>query len=134
MSVAASVVRDARAEDVAAIDSLRKQEGDALGFIPLGAYQSVALRAPVDGRWRHLHSRLVVLLDNDDITGFCYASYAGHTAKIFQIVVRTDARRWHRAMQLEEAIHHDAVQYGKEAITCRVAYDLEANFFWRAIG
>ena len=99
MSVAASVVRDARAEDVAAIDSLRKQEGDALGFIPLGAYQSVALRAPVDGRWRHLHSRLVVLLDNDDITGFCYASYAGHTAKIFQIVVRTDARRWHRAMQ-----------------------------------
>ena len=129
-----TVMRDAIPADLPAIDSLRKKEGDALGFIPIGAYQSVTMKAPVDGRWRHLHSRLVILIDNGDITGFCYASYAGTTAKIFQIVVRQDARRWHRAMMLEGAINADATHYGKEAITCRVAFDLESNFFWRAIG
>ena len=69
-----TVMRDAIPADLPAIDSLRKKEGDALGFIPIGAYQSVTMKAPVDGRWRHLHSRLVILIDNGDITD------PGHTA------------------------------------------------------
>ncbi len=129
-----TTVRDATIGDLQFIDSLRKKEGSSLGFMPIGVYESVLRKCPVDGRWRHLYSRLIVTLDNDDLTGFCYASYSGDNANIFQIVVREDARRWHRALLMENLINQDAENYSKQAITCRVAYDLESNFFWRAIG
>ena len=129
-----TTLRDALPGDFGYIDSLRKKEGNALGFIPKGAYEGIIGKYSADGRARWKYSRLMVTVDNGDLTGFCYVSYAGEMAKIFQIVVQEDARRWQRALMMADQVEKDAVSFGKTGISCRVAYDLESNFFWRAIG
>jgi predicted GNAT superfamily acetyltransferase len=134
MEMFATQLRDARPEDFTYIDSLRKKEGSALGFIPKDAYLSVLNRTTVANRERWRYQRILVTVDNNDLTGFCYASYASNYANIIQIVVQNDARRWHRALMLADAVEKDAITYGKNGLTCRVAYDLESNHFWRAIG
>jgi hypothetical protein len=127
-------LRDAMPKDFIYIDSLRKKEGGALGFIPKDAYLSVLERREVAGRSRYRYQRVLVTVDNDDLTGFCYASYAGNYASIIQIVVQKDARRWYRALLMADEIERDAIRFNKQGLTCRVAYDLESNTFWRAIG
>ena len=129
-----TVLRDAKPEDFTYIDSLRKKEGSALGFIPKDAYIGILERRRADGRARYRYSRLLVTVDNEDLTGFCYVSYAEGMAKIFQVVVQQDARRWHRALMMASEVERDAERMGKHGIACRVAYDLESNWFWRAIG
>ena len=69
-----------------------------------------------------------------DLTGFCYASFSGDPATIIQIVVQQDARRWHRAMMMENAVDAEARERGLTSIKCRVALDLESNNYWKAIG
>src|SRR3990167_1799892 len=129
-----TVVKDATPKDWLYIDSLRKKEGGALGFIPKSVYVSILERNRAGGRARYLYSRLLVTVDNDDLTGFCYVSYAEQWAKIFQIVVQCDARRWHRALMMASVVEGDAERFGKQGVACRVAYDLESNWFWRAMG
>ena len=129
-----TICRPAKPEDVPYIDSLRKKEGAALGFIPIGAYQSVTTKMPVDGRRRWEYSKLIVTEDNGDLTGFCYATFWDDNAHIFQIVVQEDARRWQRAMLMIDVVESHARHLQKSSISCRVAFDLESNFFWRAIG
>ena len=68
------------------------------------------------------------------MTGFCYASFHKNPATIIQIVVQEDARRWSRAMMLEGAVEDETRSRGLSEIKCRVAYDLESNFYWKAIG
>lgn len=129
-----TIIRNAKSSDILYIDSLRKKEGAALGFIPKAAYEDIVLKSAVDGRLRHLYSRLIICEDDGYNTGFCYASFSGSSARIFQIVVQEDSRRWHRAMLLEGEIDRHAKLLGSQFITCRVAADLESNFYWRAMG
>jgi hypothetical protein len=129
-----TILRDGIGSDFLFMDSLRKKEGSALGFIPKAVYESVLEARPVANRARHLYSRILVTVDNNDLTGFCYASYAGDFASIIQIVVQKDARRWARALLMADEIESDARRFNKKGLTCRVAYDLESNHFWRAIG
>lgn len=127
-------IRPACLSDFIYIDSLRKKEGAALGFIPKDAYLSVLSGIPIDDRRRWIYQTLNVTVDNGDLTGYCYASFIYPVAHIFQIVVQEDARRWQRALLLEGAVRQDAINKNCSAITCRVAFDLESNLFWRAIG
>jgi predicted GNAT superfamily acetyltransferase len=120
--------------DWAYIESLRRKEGAALGFIPKEAYESVFLRKRVANRDRWKTQRLLVTVDNGDLTGFCYASFAAEMAHIIQICVQADARRWHRALLMTDEVEAEAQRSGNTGVTCRVAYDLESNFFWRGIG
>jgi hypothetical protein len=129
-----TIIRPAKVEDWLYIDSLRKREGNALGFIPKDAYLSLLSRTPVDGRRRWEYQTLSVTVDNNQLTGYCYSSFAGETAKIIQIVVQEDARRWQRASLLENEVRQEAIKRNKSGVTCRVAYDLESNFYWRAMG
>jgi hypothetical protein len=120
--------------DFPAIDSLRKSEGDSLGFIPKDAYLSILGSRRVANRERWKYSDIFVYQDNGDLTGFVYATYHRQDAKIEQIVIRRDVRRWERATALESLIRVEARKHGKTGIRCRVAYDIEANYFWRALG
>lgn len=129
-----TILRDALPSDINYIDSLRKKEGSALGFIPIAAYESVASRTTVAKRDRWKYQTLMVTEDNGDLTGFCYVSYSGQDAHIFQIVVQQDARRWQRALLMADQVERDARNFGKRSVTCRVAVDLESNLFWTAIG
>lgn len=131
-----TVIRDAVPADWLYIDSLRKREGNALGFIPKDAYLAIMENRPIrekDARI-HLTNRVLVTTDNDDLTGFVYASFARVWASIFQIVVQEDARRWARALLMADEIEAEAKRRGCWGVKCRVAYDLESNSFWRAIG
>ena len=129
-----TVLRKAEANDWPYIDSMRKREGDALGFIPKDAYLSVLSRAPVDGRARWAYQGLWLIEDNGDRTGYVYASFVWPLAKVFQIVVQEDARRWERATRLLDRVEISAVERGLQGVECRVAMDLEANAFWKALG
>jgi predicted GNAT superfamily acetyltransferase len=131
-----TILRDAIPSDWLYIDSLRKKEGNALGFIPKDSYMTVLERKTIRSRdaRAHLCNRVVVTTDNNDLTGFCFASFGTQYANIFQIVVQQDARRWHRALLMADEVEREAKQRGNFGIKCRVAYDLESNYFWRAIG
>lgn len=136
MTMNGTILRDGTPADWLYIDSLRKKEGNALGFIPKDSYMAIlehrALRER-DARI-HLTNRVLVTEDNDDLTGFCLCGFASRYASIFQIVVQEDARRWQRALLMADEVEAEAKRRGNWGIKCRVAYDLESNFFWRAIG
>ncbi len=129
-----TILRDAVLQDFPYIDALRKKEGSALGFLPKDAYLSVLTRTRICNRDRWKYQRVWVTEDNGDLTGFCYASFTDDPATIIQIVVQDDARRWHRAMMMESAVTTEATERSISTIKCRVALDLESNFYWRAIG
>lgn len=129
-----TIVREGKVKDWNYIDSLRIKESDALGFIPKNSYMSV-LSKTLDGtRKRWEYARIYVTEDNGDLTGFCYATFYKTIARIYQIVVQEDARRWYRASLLEGIIREEATRYNCHGISCRVAFDLESNFFWKAMG
>ena len=56
--VGGTLLRDAVASDFAYIDTLRKKEGSALGFMPKDAYLSVLERRRVSNRDRWKYQRL----------------------------------------------------------------------------
>jgi predicted GNAT superfamily acetyltransferase len=134
LTAESTIIRDAALSDFPYIDALRKREGSALGFLPKDAYLSVLTKTRIHNRDRWKYQRVWVTEDNGDLTGFCYASFTDDPATIIQIVVQDDARRWHRAMMMEEAVTEEAEKRSLSTIKCRVAVDLESNFYWRAIG
>lgn len=129
-----TILRPGKIEDWGYIDSLRKKESGSLGFIPKNSYTTVLSKTSDGVRKRYEYVRINVVEDNGDLTGFCYASFHDIVAHIQQIVVQEDARRWYRATMLEQAVREEAVKSNCVGITCRVAFDLESNFFWRAMG
>lgn len=127
-------VRRALWADWLYIDSLRKREGAALGFIPKAVYESVLTEARVANRDRWKYQRVIVTVDNASLTGFCMWSTHAAMSNIFQIVVQEDARRWARALLMTQWVEAEALELGKVGVKCRVAVDLESNLFWRALG
>ena len=75
-------------KDFLFIDSLRKKEGKALGFIPRASYDSILERRRVGNRDRWKYSEIIITVDNNDRTGFCYFTYANNDIKIQQIVIQ----------------------------------------------
>lgn len=128
------VIRDGTESDWKYIEWLRRLESDTLGFLPAQVYLSILNRASIDGRVRWLYSRILIYEDDGVPTGFCYVSFASEPARVFQIAVQPDARRLLRASRLLAVAEQDAIQRGRLAMRARVAADLEANAFWRALG
>ncbi len=121
-------------KDFLFIDSLRKKEGKALGFIPKAVYESVLERRRVADRDRWKYSEIIMTIDNNDRTGFCYFTYAKQDVHIQQIVIQNDARRFHRALMMIDYVEKRAKELGKTSVTARVAVDLESNMFWNGCG
>lgn len=133
-----TLLRYGKPEDFLYIDSLRKVEGNALGFVPAETLISILENRPqlLGNRSNKTYSYSGILLtsDNNDSTGYCYFSLSGDIAKIFQIVVQQDARRWHRALLMIDEVEKLARTKQKQGISARVAFDLESNHFWKSIG
>lgn len=128
------IVRKANLADLKVVDFLRKRDGDCLGFLPIAKLEHIVNCTLDRGRRRWEYESLWVCEDNADVTGYVLAGFHISGAKIEQICVRNDARRMERAMALESAVDREARKRRSNRIRCRVAYDIEANFFWRAIG
>lgn len=127
-------LRYATPADLTAIDALRKKDGSSLGFIPMAVYESNAARAFIANRDRWRTQQLLVCEDNDDLTGFVFASYAEQHAEIVQICIRQDARRMERALFLADYVEGVAARAGRTIVRARVAADIEAVLFWQAAG
>lgn len=123
-----TILRDATLADIPIIDHLRKRDSQELGFIPWQSYEATILN-PRESR------DLLVITDNDDVTGFVYVSFAHvYHCKMIQICVREDARRFERAMHMTDYVEAKAARRGQQEVLARVAADIEAVFFWKAIG
>lgn len=131
---AETILRPALPGDFQYIDHLRKKEGDALGFIPKDTYLSILHKKRMADRDRWKYGKISVTEDNGDLTGYCYYTHSGDWVKVVQIAIQQDARRWHRAMLIIDEVEQFARANNKLGITCRVAYDLESNLFWLAMG
>ena len=129
-----SAVRHALPSDLLAVESLRRADGKDLGFVPKAKYEHIVNRDSDRGRIRHLYEWLLVRTDEGDVNGFCLAGFHRMGCKIEQICVRADARRMERALSLADAVETEAKRRNSGRIRCRVAYDIEANLFWRAAG
>jgi len=129
-----TVLKTAVEEDFLFIDSLRKKEGKALGFIPRAVYDSILQQKRVGNRDRYKYSEIIKTVDNLDNTGFCYYTFSGQDLKIQQIVIQNDARRFNRALMMLDHVEKRAKELGKTFITARVAIDLESNLFWSGCG
>ena len=129
-----TVLRVANETDWLYIDGLRKKEGSALGFLPKDAYLSVLERRRIADRNRFEYQDIVLTEDNNSVTGFCYVSYHGNFCKVIQIAIQEDARMWYRATLILSEIERRSESRGNVGVMCRVAFDLESNFFWVASG
>ena len=116
-------VRRATLGDIKYIDSLRKKEGEAIGFIPLQRYEM-----EING---DRHGSILVYEENLDLVGFVYATHnrAGVT-HIQQVAIQEDARRMERASALVLAVRKER----DWLLSCRCAADLDSTHFWEALG
>ncbi|MGD9827108.1 MAG: GNAT family N-acetyltransferase [Hyphomicrobiaceae bacterium] len=120
-------IRRATLDDLKYLDALRKKEGDALGFIPMQRYEM-----EVNGE---RHGSVYLAWDNDDPTGFIYATHSGRgTTHIIQVAIQEDARRMERASALVGAVVDDGLRRRSWLTSLRCADDLEAGHFWAALG
>jgi GNAT superfamily N-acetyltransferase len=133
--VSATIIRPATLADLAAMDALRRKEGDALGFIPMARYEAIITGITNDiGQRRADYEGLTVVEDGGELTGFAYARFARRGLKLEQVCIRHDARRIERATALVRTVEAEAIARGSPLARCRVGADLEAVSFWGAIG
>jgi len=98
-------------------------DGHCLGWLPAVAYDNY-----------HLKGRIVVLFNNDDLVGFCLHSDDGFELRCLQVWVRRDARLILHGRALVDWLNNSAHEKGLKNLRLWCAVDLEANFFWQALG
>jgi len=112
-------------DELAEMDSLRRANQEAIGFVPMSKWE-----------WhvRHRPQTLIVMHENGDMVGYLYWTPGLPVAAIQHLVVRGDARRFERGTDLVEKAIQAMNHLGRYGVTCRCRCDLEAIFFWLAIG
>ena len=78
------VIKAATKADLKELDSLRRKEQEAVGFLPMSRYEIEVERGK---------STLLVMRDNGDMVGYLFWTRGSPVAAIQQVVVRSDARR-----------------------------------------
>ncbi|MDD5701597.1 MAG: GNAT family N-acetyltransferase [Dehalococcoidales bacterium] len=117
------LIRKATLEDIAYIESLRRKESEAIGFIPKLRYEM-----EINGE---RHGSVLVIEEDGELVGFVYATHGNITTHIQQIAIQEDARRMDRASALVEYLMQASPLI---QVSCRCAQDLESNEFWKALG
>lgn len=116
-------IRPATLADIIYIDSLRKHESEAIGFIPKVRYEM-----EINGQ---RGGSIILCLENDEPVGFVYATHNRFgVTHIQQVAVQRDARRLLHGKSLIDAITRDT----DWLLSCRCAADLESTDFWKALG
>ncbi len=135
-----TIVREAKLEDVKYVISLSKKESLSLGFIPKMAYEAAITGIKTGKRWSPVcNDKLFVCTVNDDLVGFCLASFGKRNAiyrkgKIAQICLQEDARKLERGRMLLNSVVKWGLSIGTMSFDAGCADDLESNFFWRSMG
>lgn len=104
-------------------EDLRRKEAYCLGFIPAESYP--------DAMRRH---RLIIALENGEPAGFVLWAKRGSVLRFHQTAVTHELRRLKHATSIVTAALNTAEGRAAKSIKLRVAEDLQANSFWKAIG
>ncbi len=115
----------AEAEDLRAMDALRRASQEAVGFVPMSRWEWVTANRAQTMR---------LLRENGDLVGYIWWTPGLPVAAIQQLVVREDARRYERGTALVDAAIEDMSHPLRYGVTCRCRQDLEAVGFWAALG
>lgn len=135
-----TIVREAKLQDVKYVVNLSKKESLSLGFIPKMAYEAAITGIKTGKRWSPVcNDKLFVCTVNDDLVGFCLASFGKRNAiyrkgKIAQICLQEDARKFERGRLLLNSVVKWGLSIGTLSFDAGCADDLESNFFWQAMG
>jgi len=119
------MIYTATLEDLREMDSLRRANQEAVGFVPMSKWE-----------W-HIETRpntLLCMREEGEITGYIYWTPGLPVSHIQQLVVREDVRRWERGTNLVQRAIHLMEHPGRYGVTCRCRVDLEATLFWEALG
>jgi len=133
-------VRFATISDLLYVVDLSKKETNSIGFIPKMAYEAAITGIKKGKRWSDVcNDRLFVCLSNNDLVGFCLASFGKafqnpRKGKIAQICIQSDARKIDRGRLLLANVLGYGASIGCYDFGCGCANDLESNFFWQAMG
>lgn len=118
-----TTVRRATLKDIVYVDSLRRKESEAIGFIPWRRYEM-----EITGERQ---GSILLAIENNDPVGFLYATHnRSGVTHIQQVAIQEDARRVERATALVNAVQRPT----DWLISLRCAADLEATEFWKALG
>lgn len=133
-------IRFAEIKDIPYILGLSKKESKSLGFIPKMAYEAAITGIKTGKRWSNVcNDRIWVCENNDDLVGFCLASFGNpfsknKRGKIAQICIQEDARKIERGKLLLSYVLAYGSSIGTNDFGCGCAEDLPSNFFWNAVG
>lgn len=104
-------------------EKLRREDGQALGFIPFSGFQAAMIR-----------NRMIIEIENDTPCGFLIWSKTSCRIKILMIAIQKDARRIFHATNLISGMLQLQDTEGATYIQLRCADDLESNSFWHGCG
>lgn len=119
------MINFATMDDLAEMDFLRRNNQEAVGFVPISKWEWHVINRP---------KTLICLRENSEITGYIYWTPGLPVAAIQQLVVRKDARRFERGSALVDAAILAMKAPSRFGVTCRCRENLEAVLFWEAIG
>ncbi len=105
------------------MEKLRVADGHALGFLPL----SVMLDAIVK-------DRVIVEIEFGEPTGFLFWGRNKKHLRVYMIAIQQDNRRIYHARNLMLGLFTLEQNQIAESISLRCATDLDANWFWNAVG
>jgi len=103
--------------------SLHDRHHDQLGFLPRDTFELAARRG-----------RLLIATENGEACGMLLVGQRNHVLRIHQTCVEEDLRRLKHATEMVAAALSLPGLNQVRQIKLRVADDLPANQFWRAIG
>lgn len=104
-------------------EKLRREDGQALGFIPFSGFQAAMIR-----------NRMIIEIENDCPCGFLIWSKKSCRIKVLMIAIQKDARRIFHATNLLSGMLSLEDTEGATFIQLRCADDLESNQFWKGCG
>lgn len=104
-------------------EKLRREDGNALGFVPFVAFQQAMRR-----------NRMIIEIENDEPCGFLIFTSVKERLKILMIAIQKDARRIFHATNLLSGMLSLEDTQNSQYIQLRCADDLESNSFWKSVG
>ncbi len=124
------IVRNSTIADMLFVDKLQKENAFAVGFIQKTIWEKYV--------WGGERNFVVLICEkNADPVGYLLFT-PGHGsmtyAKMQQVAVRNDARRLDYGTALFSVAQQFCEKFSLKGFTLRCRTDLEANFFWQAMG
>jgi len=118
-----TTIRVAQTDDLSYINKLQRQNAEELSFYPMTVFEREVPNA-----------RILLAEVNGAPAGYIYHGSFENDCKIHQACIQYDARRAQHGADIVRFLTQLCGAAGSTAITLRCGSDIDANFFWTAMG